>query len=76
MTWKQQCELISDFMKVSLGIDRTPEQIWSYSPTGELFWVVALGEMSDGWNELGRPVFTEENRSCVLAMIPKSLGGR
>lgn len=35
-TGKEMCQIISRWMKEAKGIDRTPEQIWNYSPTGEL----------------------------------------
>ena len=38
VTGQEMCELISKYFKAR-GIDRTWEQIWNYSPTGELAMV-------------------------------------
>jgi hypothetical protein len=38
-TGKEMCELISKYWKETKGIDKSWEEIWNYSPTGELFMV-------------------------------------
>lgn len=36
VTMKQMCEVASKHLKKKYGIKLTPEQLWHYSPTGEL----------------------------------------
>jgi hypothetical protein len=43
-TGKEMCEEISAWLATK-GIKKTPEEIWNYSPMGELFEVFALYEL-------------------------------
>jgi hypothetical protein len=47
------CELISAYF-ASRGIVMSPEQIWNYSPTGELFKVFEWHRMARHWQQLAR----------------------
>jgi|GEM_PF-2178172 len=38
-TGKEMCEMISEYFKETKGIQLSWEEIWNYSPTGELFMV-------------------------------------
>ena len=44
VTGKEACELISKYLKEAKGMDVKPEDIWNYSPTGELAEVFLLYE--------------------------------
>lgn len=46
---QDMCELISKFW-ASKGIHKTWEEIWNYSPTGELFEVFFWYEEAKEWN--------------------------
>lgn len=48
VTYKAMCELISCFFR-SRGVHKTPEEIFNYSPTGELFELVDWYRMSLHW---------------------------
>lgn len=50
MTGKEMCELISEYWS-SKGIDKSWEQIWNYSPTGELFNIFMWYEEAKEWKE-------------------------
>jgi hypothetical protein len=39
MTYKYMCELISKYWAEAKGVNKTPEEIWNYSPTGELYMI-------------------------------------
>jgi hypothetical protein len=39
MTGKEMCEIIASHWKNVYDIEVEPEQIWNYSPRGELFMV-------------------------------------
>jgi hypothetical protein len=41
-TGKEMCELISKWLKDTGHPEHTPEEIWNYSPTGELSLVFEL----------------------------------
>ena len=45
------CELISKFLKETKGLDLSWEQIWHYSPTGELYWVYEYYERANKYYE-------------------------
>lgn len=50
MTFKEMCELISEYW-ATLGIHKTWEQIWEYSPTGELFMIYEWYEQAKEWKD-------------------------
>jgi len=50
MTGKEMCELISNHWK-SEGLNKTWEEIWNYSPSGELFNVFMWYEEAKKWEE-------------------------
>jgi len=45
---KEMCELISEYL-ASKGIHKTWEEIWNYSPTGELYWIFIYYERAKKW---------------------------
>ena len=49
-TGKEMCEMISEYW-ASKGIHKTWEEIWNYSPTGELFYVYLWYEDACKWKE-------------------------
>jgi hypothetical protein len=50
VTGKEMCELISEFFDAH-GLNKTWEEIWNYSPTGELFHVFEWYEAAKVWKE-------------------------
>jgi len=50
MTGKEMCELISNHWD-SLGFHKTWEEIWNYSPTGELYMVFVWFEEAKKWKK-------------------------
>jgi hypothetical protein len=53
ITGQGMCELISQFFR-SRGIERTPEEIWNYSPTGELSMVFEWFHKARRWQQTYR----------------------
>lgn len=49
-TFKEKCELISEYWKWR-GFHKTWEEIWNYSPTGELFMIFEWYEEAKDWKE-------------------------
>jgi hypothetical protein len=49
-TMLEGCELVAQHW-ASLGIHRTPRQIYEYSPSGELFMVFEWVRMSLSWQQ-------------------------
>jgi len=50
VTGKEMCQLVSEHW-ASLGIDKTWEEIWNYSPKGELFMVFMWYEEAKKWKD-------------------------
>jgi len=49
VTGKEMCELISKFLLETKGVEMTWEEIWNYSPTGELFLVYEYYDRALAW---------------------------
>ncbi len=50
ITGKEMCELISEYFAFH-GLNKTWEEIWNYSPTGELYMVYSWYEDAKKWKE-------------------------
>lgn len=48
ITGNEMCELISKFFK-SQGIDKTWQEIWEFSPSGELYYLFEWYELAKEW---------------------------
>jgi hypothetical protein len=46
---RKMCEIISSFFKEKHGIEKSWEEIWNYSPTGELYNVYYWYEDALDW---------------------------
>lgn len=47
----EMCEIVSEFFRETRGIDVTPEQVWGYSPTGELSRVFEWYQQAVVWRK-------------------------
>lgn len=51
LTWQDGCKLASKYLKEAKGIDKSPEEIFHSSPTGELFNVAFLIDEAKNYYE-------------------------
>ena len=50
VTGKEMCELISEYL-LTKSINMSWEEVWNFSPTGELFHVFELYQIAKEWKE-------------------------